>query len=448
MIPESFKGKIRQESYIDFITYGFIPAPFTMFENVKLLEPGSYISFSMVGNNVKKTGMFKYWSPVISNEIDNTNEAIEFLSYELEKSVTESLLASTEIACLFSGGVDSSLIFSYARDIDKEICAITADFGDQDDASERSLPLIHSYNHKNHILKEINKQDVDKSLSYLADICESPFDDTSVIPSNIVFQTVKSQGYRVALTGDGADELFCGYESFSKLNKMSKILNPKFDSLRGGLNSIFDVVPDKFKDTNFQRFFMDENSLLIDLSCNGFKKRAWGSGISSDYDPLHHVERLLKDYDGMDVISKFRMLNLSFRLPNQMLYKVDRTSMFNSVEARPVFLNNRIVELALKISSRVMMQNGTKGLLKQICSKKLPTKEWKMPKTGFGWKTDSYSNIFNSVDDQYLYQATKIKGSVLLRNKRSATKKRGYYGLRSLVIWQKNLSNTSKDGLL
>ena len=121
--------------------------------------------------------------------------------------------------------------------------------------------------------------------------------------------------------------------------------------------------------------------------------------------------------------------------------------MFNSVEARPVFLNNRIVELALKISSRVMMQDGTKGLLKQMCSKKLPTKEWQMPKTGFGWKTGSYSHIYNSVDDQYLYQATKIKGSTLLRNKRSANKRRAYYALRSLVMWQKNLSNTTKDGL-
>ena len=67
---------------------------------------------------------------------------------------------------------------------------------------------------------DISKKDVDHSLKLTSEICESPFDDTSIIPSNIVFSSLKASGYSVALTGDGADELFCGYSSFGNLNNL------------------------------------------------------------------------------------------------------------------------------------------------------------------------------------------------------------------------------------
>ena len=81
------------------------------------------------------------------------------------------------------------------------------------------MPLIT----KNHLIKNISSNDVDHSLNSVNKICESPFDDTSIIPSNVVFATVKNSGYSVALTGDGADELFCGYSSFGNLKKLKDI---------------------------------------------------------------------------------------------------------------------------------------------------------------------------------------------------------------------------------
>ena len=74
------------------------------------------------------------------------------------------------------------------------------------------------------LIKNISKENVDDSLKINSKICESPFDDTSIIPSNIVFSSVKDYGYSVALTGDGADELFCGYSSFGNLKKWKLFL--------------------------------------------------------------------------------------------------------------------------------------------------------------------------------------------------------------------------------
>ena len=122
-----------------------------------------------------------------------------------------------------------------------------------------------------------------------------------------------------------------------------------------------------------------------------------------------------------------------------MLYKVDRASMFNSVEARPLFLNDNIVESALTISSKVMLEEGTKSILKNIYQRQLPTSGWKLPKTGFGWKTESYEHIFEQKDRLYLRNKINIDGFELL-NKRKMNRKRGFYGLFSLAAWLKDNS--------
>ena len=112
--------------------------------------------------------------------------------------------------------------------------------------------------------------------------------------------------------------------------------------------------------------------------------------------------------------------------------------MYNSVEARPLFLNNKIIDAALNISSSVMMQDGPKTVLKKIYQSQLNHAGWSLPKTGFGWKTQSYQNIFTEQDNNYLQANTGINGFSLLQN-RNSHHKRGYYGLYSFVAWlQKN----------
>lgn len=117
-----------------------------------------------------------------------------------------------------------------------------------------------------------------------------------------------------------------------------------------------------------------------------------------------------------------------------MLYKVDRASMYNSVEARPLFLNNKIIDLALNISSSVMMKEGQKTILKKIYQDQIPDSGWSMPKTGFGWKTDNYHDIFDKQDNEFLIKKSGIDGFSLLQN-RKRHHKRGFYGLHSLVSW-------------
>jgi asparagine synthase (glutamine-hydrolysing) len=128
------------------------------------------------------------------------------------------------------------------------------------------------------------------------------------------------------------------------------------------------------------------------------------------------------------------MLNLKFKLPQQMLFKVDRASMFNSVEARPLFLNNKIIDAALSVSSSVMMQEGQKTVLKKLYQSQIPHSGWSLPKTGFGWKTNSYKDIFSDQSNSYLKKKTGIDGYSLL-NKKKMHHKRGYFGLFSLVSW-------------
>ena len=433
-IPEKFRGNVRKESFIDFITFGFIPAPNSMFENMFSIMPGSFIKFSYSQGKLINHGSTSFWEPTIQDNIKDLNSATELITEAITSSIKEGMDASIDVACLLSGGVDSSLIFSNARKLNKNIAGITADFGEGDDAKFRSVSLAKFLKHDNHLIREISNDDVESTLKLVSKICDSPFDDTSIIPSNIVFESVKKLGYSVALTGDGADELFCGYSSFSNLLKIEKFLNSKFDPFIRLPGKIFAKRILKFKRLNLTRFFLPENDLLIDLSCNGFKKREWIDLIDTDYDPFHHLDNILDDLDGLRPLDKFRILNLKFKLPYQMLYKVDRASMYNSVEARPLFLNNNILDAALSISSTVMMQDGTKTILKKVYQSQLTHSGWNLPKTGFGWKTDSYQNIFTERDNKFLQAKTAINGLSLLQN-RNSHHKRGYYGLYSFVNW-------------
>ena len=117
-----------------------------------------------------------------------------------------------------------------------------------------------------------------------------------------------------------------------------------------------------------------------------------------------------------------------------MLYKVDRASMFNSVEARPLFLNNDIIDSALSISSSVMMKDGQKTILKRLYQNQIPHSDWNLPKTGFGWKTNTYENIFNDESNIILKRKANIDGKALLK-RRKMHHKRAYYGLFSLIAW-------------
>jgi len=434
LVPREYCGEIREESLVDFITFGFIPAPNTMFKNLYSVEPGSHITFSIVKEKVINEGSIAYWQPIITNEINDLETATDLISNTLKNSMDNGLEASIDVACLFSGGVDSSLIFSNARIKNENICAFTADFGNFDDSKERSESLIKILGHTNHVIKGIEDKDVQDSLSLTSKICDSPFDDTSIIPSNIVFASVKEAGYSVALTGDGADELFCGYSAFGNLSKIERLLDKKFDFLKRYSGKIARKIFSSYKSNNLERLFMGENDLLIDLSCNGFKEREWRADIDTDYDPLHYLDRILKDLKGLRPLDKLRILNLKFKLPQQMLFKVDRASMFNSVEARPLFLNNKIIDAALSVSSSVMMQEGQKTILKKLYQNQIPHSGWSLPKTGFGWKTDSYQDIFSNKSNSYLKKKTGIDGFNLLK-KRKTHHKRAYFGLFSLVSW-------------
>ena len=434
LVPREYCGEIREESLVDFITFGFIPAPNTMFKNLYSVEPGSHVTFSIVKEKVINEGSIAYWQPIITSEINDLETATDLISNTLKNSMDNGLEASIDVACLFSGGVDSSLIFSNARIKNENICAFTADFGNFDDSKERSESLIKILGHTNHVIKSIEDKDVQDSLSLTSKICDSPFDDTSIIPSNIVFASVKEAGYSVALTGDGADELFCGYSAFGNLSKIERLLDKKFDFLKRYSGKIARKIFSSYKSNNLERLFMGENDLLIDLSCNGFKEREWRADIDTDYDPLHYLDRILKDLKGLRPLDKLRILNLKFKLPQQMLFKVDRASMFNSVEARPLFLNNKIIDAALSVSSSVMMQEGQKTILKKLYQNQIPHSGWSLPKTGFGWKTDSYQDIFSNKSNSYLKKKTGIDGFNLLK-KRKTHHKRAYFGLFSLVSW-------------
>ena len=110
-----------------------------------------------------------------------------------------------------------------------------------------------------------------------------------------------------------------------------------------------------------------------------------------------------------------------------------------------MFLKNHVIDAALSISSSTMLKNGPKSILKKIYQCQIPHAGWNLPKSGFGWRTDSYSDIFNQQDNDYLKTKTGIDSLSLLGNKKKMHK-RGFYGLFSLVVFVSLAGGRGRDG--
>ena len=107
-VPEKFRGDIRKESFVDFITFGFIPAPSTMYDNMFSLMPGTFVEFSFADDKLINHGSSHFWKPTITDEITDLNSATELITESIASSIKDGMDASIDVACLFSGGVDSS----------------------------------------------------------------------------------------------------------------------------------------------------------------------------------------------------------------------------------------------------------------------------------------------------------------------------------------------------
>lgn len=410
---EGIDKEISLQSLDYYFAYGYSPRNKTIYKNVQKLEPGQ--SFILKPYEREKLKISKYWDINFQPDNTKTEEYWKKTIYDtLNESVKMRMVSDVPLGAFLSGGIDSSIVVSLmALNSTNPIKTFSIGFKEEKYNELKYARLVADKYKTNHHEFIVEPESIDL-LPKLVSGYDEPFADSSAIPTYYVSKYTREH-VTVALSGDGGDELFAGYNSYAKL---LSLVNSKFTS-----KSLFKVVnsllPDYFYGKGLSYYKSKDKEFLGAYFCfwkdyerrkifNSDIKRQLGNHLSESI-----KVGLLKSNSG-DYISKKLKLDMQTFMVDDILTKVDRASMLNSLEARVPILDHVFAELSFKIPSKYKFNNGNKKyILKEAFKHILPEGVINHKKQGFAiplnvWFKDelrdySYDVLINSTRlDQFL----------------------------------------------
>ena len=385
---------INSNSLNFYFNYLSIPSPHTIFNNFYKLSPGCFIVLNTSDLDTKKIQEKKYYNKK-KIVYENSNKEIknyqkpDFLEDLLSSSIEDMMISDKPVGAFLSGGIDSSIICSLlSKRLGKKIKTFTIGFENKDYDESIFAKKISSYLNTDHHEHIFNDNDIKSIIPKIPLVYDEPFSDSSQIPTYLVSEIAK-KNVTVALTGDGGDELFGGYNRYLLTNKYWPILN---------LTPFFfrQVIGNILGNQSIQKYSEKLNKIGVKLRNIKTIKDLYFNYTTE----LNMASRILKnEYHNqipkdnfqdksliqLNNVEKMMYFDVERYLPDDLLCKVDRASMFHSLETRAPFLNHKIYEYSLKIPfDEKIYKNNTKVILKSILSKYIPKKIFERPKKGFG----------------------------------------------------------------
>ena len=372
----SFRGK-QIYNYID---YGVISSPFTLFKNVYKLMPSEILTIDFQKNNFtsKKS---KYWN--VENFLNNKPFEIEEFFDIFSESINIRTTADVPIANFLSGGIDSSSIIKNLVDNKKQVETFSVYLKEKKyDESRYIKEVVDKYDliHRTTTIStDISYDEINEALNSI----DEPYSDPSVIPSYILTKQI-SKYYKVAISGDGGDELLGGYErtikSLKKTGAFSNLISKSYSfypAILGTGNKL--LSKSNNLETKF-RSFLEDKKLTKLLKINS-TNNSFADGL--DYKDLNHYKKLL--------ISDYKLF-----LPEMMMFKIDRTSMANSLEVRSPFVDHKLIEFIMSRNHSYLNPLNSKQILKDYLSKDFNDDFTSRKKQGFVFDVERW--VFNNLD--------------------------------------------------
>ena len=396
-----FTKSLNYKSISSFLQYGYINAPDSIYENINKVEPGGLIRI----NENKEVHVSKFWSldNVITDgeqKSGSKQEIHEGLESLLKDSVRKRMISDVPLGVMLSGGIDSTLVTALMQtESSQPVKSYCIGFNDKQYDESVHAKKIAEYLGTDHHEFHAEADSAIELLPSLPNIYDEPFGDASQIPTLIVSKLLKSE-VSVALSGDGGDEVFAGYsryfwgEKISAFNKtvpylirnlMSKLIHSVPPHK---LDMMFSLLPDKLTPAHSgERLHKIANILKVNSDSELYSKLVsqWTSPkilLPEIQDQIIDLETYPGDYD---IISAMQYLDTNSYLPGDILVKVDRASMANSLEVRSPLLDHRIIEYAWGLDRKYKINNGKgKHILREILYQYVPQKLVDRPKMGFG----------------------------------------------------------------
>jgi asparagine synthase (glutamine-hydrolysing) len=390
IIP-GFKKNINHEAVSSYFNFSYVPAPLSIYDDIYKLKQGCFLSYNIKNG---KTKVQKYWdyNSLINQKInfpfDNFNKTKNHLKNLIKKSVQKQMIADVSLGAFLSGGIDSSLIVSAMQSISsKKIKTFTIGFPETNNDETENAKKIAAHLGTEHFSIMIEKKHMLNIFPKISDVYDEPFSDSSQVPTYLVSKIAK-QKVTVALSGDGGDELFGGYQRYQSASD----LYVKYKSLPKLLNNFSLPFSDYFG-LGIKKNFLNRMQLIYNINkygCNDFSDfyefvSLGHNHYSSDLiiTDKHRLRSFKTNkYDSAQDLMNHDILNY---LADDILVKVDRAAMSHSLETRVPLLDHQIVEFASHIPIDFKIKNGqSKYILKQILSDYVPNEMFDNPKKGFG----------------------------------------------------------------
>lgn len=374
-----------------YLSYGYVPAPYTMFEGIHELPPGHTLTV-----RDGKVTLREYWDvPLPRPALPQRSEAdiIEQLKHLLENAVRARLISDVPLGTFLSGGVDSTAVVALmARMMDQPVKTFAIGFEDEPSFNELEYARLaaRAYGTDHH--EFIVRPDAVDLLPSLVWHYDQPFGDSSAIPTYLISK-LSREHVTVALTGDGGDELFAGYDRFAAARLAETYhRTPRF--IQAALDRILHMLPESTRYNGLirrTRQFVEYAPLplaqrylgWVGIFNDGFIRELLAN--ETNVDPVGHFQSYFDRLQDVDPIGQLLYVNTKTYLPGDLLVKTDRMTMAHSLEARCPFLDKELLEFAARIPSDIKLKGlTTKHILKKAVEGLVPREIIRRKKHGFG----------------------------------------------------------------
>lgn len=419
-VSKDIRKEISLQSLDYYFAYGYTPRNRSIYEQVKKLKAGHYFLLKPFEKN--KLEIKPYWeinfNPDYSKTIDYWKEAI----YEtVNESVKMRMISDVPLGAFLSGGVDSSTVVALmSLNSNNPIKTFSIGFKEEKyNELQYARLMAEKYNTEHHEFI-VDPESIDL-IPKLVKAYDEPFADASAIPTYYVSKLTRKH-VTVALSGDGGDELFAGYHRYSKMMSLhSKKYN--FKSLFSNMNKL---IPDHLYGKGLTYYLSKDKNYIGAYFCfwKDYERRKIFLPEIKDKLGKNPSEKIkcnfLSSMNG-DFLSKMQQLDMQTYMVDDILTKVDRASMMNSLEARVPLLDHKLAELSFRIPSELKMnENYKKFILKESFKKVLPAEILSHKKQGFSVPLNTWFNgdlkeyshdvilssnkLYNFLDKKYVEQ--------------------------------------------
>ena len=410
-----WQGEINRDALTLLLRHNFIPAPYSIFKGINKLLPGHFLIFDVQSG---ETAIQPYWSyrDVYESGIGKPltctpDELADTLEQELRKVIAREMIADVPVGAFLSGGIDSSTVVALMQSIGSSpVKTFTIGFEEDDYNEARHARAISEHLKTDHTELYVTADQALNVIPDLPDIYDEPFADSSQIPTFLLSKLTREE-VTVSLSGDGGDELFCGYPRYFQMQQSLQRLQRYPRPLLYGSAHLMKCIPRSVLDHTvgpalkwFSRRDHHRAGERLHTLADGWLQPtlqlAYQNKISywqregivlGGREPEYVMNDASLAPDSGTILQQLQYLDTLCYLPDDILVKVDRAAMANSLESRIPLLDHRIIELAARIPAGVnTLHPGGKWPLRKILSKYVPEALTERPKQGFGVPTSDW----------------------------------------------------------